>query len=414
LDPRPRLAIGLGVVWLAASGLVPAGGEIHGTVETVAGALHTGTIAWPDGSRFWDETFDCGRPVAGITPAAEERGGFRFSLFGVRLFHDDDSGGGGGGFNIFTVPFGEIRSIEPLGHAEAAIELRNGETILGRAIGRDLGLRVRRVVVEGPSGPVEVPWHEVRRVRFAAGPARRRPSERLWGTATTRAGKFTGFVRWDRDESVLGDELDGQAEGRDWSVPFRDIAAIAPDGSKAARVTLRSGREIVLTGTNDVNEDFRGLKIRTPGDGAVTIGWAALVRLDLAPAPESPGYDRYDGGRALRGTARTVDGTARSGRIAWDRGESYTFETLDGEADGIDRAIPFGSIASIRPVPGGRSEVRLRDGRVLTLGGSNDVDERNRGIWVEAADASTLVSFDALVSLEVDGPPAPPPAAPRP
>jgi hypothetical protein len=133
----------------------------------------------------------------------------------------------------------------------------------------------------------------------------------------------------------------------------------------------------------------------------VTIDWEALVRLDLASAPESPGYQRYDAGRPLRGRVRLVDGTTRAGPIAWDRDETHTFETLDGEADGLAWSIPFGEIASIRPVDG-RAEVHLRDGRVLTLGGSNDVDSSNRGVVVEEEGTTTVLSLSAITAVELD------------
>jgi len=81
---------------------------------------------------------------------------------------------------------------------------------------------------------------------------------------------------------------------------------------------------------------------------------------------------------------------------------SPTRETLDGETEGLDWSIPFGEIASIRPVPDGRSEVRLRDGRVLTLGGSNDVDESNRGVVVEADGTTIVLSLGAITAVEFD------------
>jgi len=391
-----RSGLALLAAWLVCETALGAG-RLHGTVETVGDARHTGALTWGD-HRFWDEPLVAGRPLAGEPPQTEERPGFRFSLFGVRLFHDDDETEG---LARFVVPFGEIRSITPDGDSAATIELRNGDTVKVRSIGADIGSRIGRIVVEAPDGRTAVPWQQVRRVQFSAGPPSVADSDRLWGTATTRAGKFTGFVRWDKDESTPGDELDGQAEGRDWSIPFGDIAAIEPKGSLAARVILKDGREVVLRGTNDVNEDSRGLEIRTPLRATVTIDWDALVRLDLASAPESPGYQRYDAGRLLRGRVRLADGTTRAGPIAWDRDETHTFETLDGETDGLAWSIPFGEIASIRPVDG-RSEVRLRDGRVLTLGGSNDVDASNRGVVVEAEGTTTVLSFGAVTVVEFD------------
>jgi len=299
--------------WLA-SGAALAAGLLHGTVETIGDARHTGVIRWGE-RRFWDEALVAGRPLAGEKPKTDEPGGFRFSIFGVRLFHDDDDPGG---LARFAVPFGEIRSIAPDGSSAATIELRNGDTVKVRSIGPDIGPRIGRIVVEGPDGRVELPWQHVRRVQFSAGPPSAGGSDRLWGTATTRSGKFTGFVRWDTDESTLADELDGQAEGRDWSIPFRDIAAIAPEGPLAARVILKAGREVVLRGTNDVNEDSRGLEIRTPLRATVTIDWDALVRLDLATGTRVSGLPplRRRASAARHGPRRgrhDAVGTARLG-----------------------------------------------------------------------------------------------------
>ncbi len=380
----------------APAAAAPAAGQLYGTVETTANVRHTGTIQWGE-AQFWDDALTANHPLAGQEPKSDEREGFRFSLFGVRLFHDDDSDP----VARLIVPCGEIRSIVSEGPVGGTIELRNGNTMKVGPVSSLHGERDDRIGVDAAGGHVELRWSEIRRVQFVAGPPGATASERLWGTATTRAGTFTGLVRWDDDESTLSGELDGNAQGRKWSIAFHDIASIAPDGAGAARVVLKSGKELVLIGTNDVNEQSRGLVIKTPGGGVVKIEWHALVRLDLLPLPGLPGLDRYGNGRPIRGTVRMRDGTTSAGRIAWDRDEVYTFETLDGEVDGIHWAIPFGEIASIRTLPGGHSEVRLRDGRELTLEGSNDVDASNRGIVVGTG-ATTILSIDDVVSVDFD------------
>jgi hypothetical protein len=386
-------AVALGPAHAAAAA---AAGRLYGTVETTGNVRHTGTIQWGE-AHFWDDALAANHPLAGEKPKTDEREGFRFSLFGVRLFHDDDTDP----VARLIVPCGEIRSVVADGPAGATIELRNGDTLKVGPVYSLHGDRDDRIDVDAAGGHHELRWSEIRRVQFVDGPAGATASDRLWGTATTRAGTFTGLVRWDDDESTLSGELDGNAQGRKWSIAFRDIASIAPDGAGAARVVLKSGKELVLIGTNDVNEQSRGLVIKTPGGGAVKIEWRALVRLDLLPLPGLPGLERYGNGRPVRGTVRMRDGTTSAGRIAWDRDESYTFETLDGDVDGIHWAIPFGEIASIRTLPGGHSEVRLRDGRQLTLEGSNDVDGSNRGIVVGTG-ATTILSIDDVVSVDFD------------
>jgi hypothetical protein len=386
---------------MLASSVARAAGQLYGTLETTGGERYTGAIRWGE-KAFWDETLSGKRPLAGEAPAdAPKRA--HFSLFGVRLFQGDDSDRNAS----FVVPFGDIRSIAPHGNQAATIELRNGDLVevgVGSAVA-DIGPGVGSIGIDDTKGHVDLPWHEVRRVQFAVGPptAPGARSERLWGKATTKAGVFTGLVRWDDDEDTLDDELDGRADGRKWSLSFREIASIAPDGPQAARVVLRDGRELVLSGTNDVNADFRGLVVETAPNGIrVKIEWDALVRLELTPLPALAGYDSYTDVRALRGTVELKDGTTRAGRIVWDRDESYGFQRLEGDADGISWSIPFAKIAAIRPLAAGGSKVVLRDGRELTLDGSNDVGQGNRGVVVEAGDTTTVLSIDVVQSVDLD------------
>ncbi len=217
------------------------------------------------------------------------------------------------------------------------------------------------------------------------GPGEGRDRQRLYATVHTRAGEIKGFLVWDRDESLVEDVLDGEdPDGKKHEIAFGEIREIERLGATESRVTLKDGESLVLRGTNDVNDDNRGIVLGVAGLGSVEVKWSDATRVVLSEPPASRRYETFDGGRRLSGTVRTSEGATFSGRITWDRDESYTWESLDGWSDGFDYGVRFSSIASIRRVDESSSEVQLKDGRKLVLSDSNDVDDDNRGLIVTA------------------------------
>jgi hypothetical protein len=82
--------------------------------------------------------------------------------------------------------------------------------------------------------------------------------------------------------------------------------------------------------------------------------------------------------------------------------ESHTWELLDGEAEDIEYGLPFENIRSIRP-RSSDAEVKLVDGRTVTLAGSNDVGPSNRGIMITSADGlETILSWEDVELVEFD------------
>ena len=83
------------------------------------------------------------------------------------------------------------------------------------------------------------------------------------------------------DEIYTTDMLDGDANGRDYEIPFGAIRSIERESSRAARVTLNSGEEIVLDGSNDVDRRNRGISVSDPDLGQVLVEWDAFARVEL-------------------------------------------------------------------------------------------------------------------------------------
>jgi hypothetical protein len=375
------------LVSFLAVGAVGAGGEIYGKIETTRGEVLTGPIRWDANDNFWGDQLNARK-----TEPIQERDpedGFRFSLFGWEIINNSSSHGRA--YKQFSVPFGHLRSIEPEGTSGAVLELKNGSRVHVERSSSDIGRGLELVIEDAERGAVEIPWRRLARVEFTGNRNEGRDGQRLYGTVTSRAGEFTGFIIWDRDESLATDILDGEEGGRDHEIPFHEITTIAPAGSGSARVGLKSGEELTLRGTNDVNSDNRGVIVVLKGLGTVEVGWRDLEKAVFRDPPASPTYGEFDGGRRLSGKVRTPGGQVYEGEITWDMDESYSWESLDGEVDDIEYSILFQYVHSIKPAGSHGAEVRLTDDRSLVLEGSNDVNAENRGVMITAADGTTTV-----------------------
>ena len=159
---------------------------------------------------------------------------------------------------------------------------------------------------------------------------------------------------------------------------------------------LRNGKELTLRGTNDVDDDNRGIAISDPTMGQVVVDWGEFESITFhEPTASGGGYRDFDGGRRLYGVVETERSQEFEGFIRWDNDEEYSWEILDGENGGLEFDIEFGQIDTVRKLGSWGAAVTLLDGRTFELEGSHDVDRDNKGIFVEQDDGSmVLVRWD--------------------
>jgi hypothetical protein len=242
-------------------GAVP--GRLHGTVRTRQGEL-TGFIGWNRD---------------------------------LQLTTDELRGRAAQGW--VTVRFADVRSIVPENDgARSRITLRDGrELVLGET--PEVGEGHAGVYVHDPRyGRTLVYWRVFERVDFSpagSGPAYGdfAPGEELVGTVTTRDGRtLAGRLVYDLDETETTDTVDAtSAASVSYTIAFDRIATIAPslgdDGRVAgATLTLRNGETLRLEGTADVADGHGGVLVLGDGGSAVeNVPWAAVAKLELAPAP---------------------------------------------------------------------------------------------------------------------------------
>lgn len=387
--------------------------RLYGRVVTTDGSVYEGFIRWDENEAGWFDVLHLSKPIPernrrdadrlGWEPAPRER---RIEIFGIGISWDED-GTDIGSSAQSGIRFGHISTLEPLGSSRGRLILKSGEELEFDG-GGDVGSSVDGILVEDPrGGQVELDWHDVEVIDFIGGPETpSRWGDRLYGTLETRDGtQFTGYIVWDMDELFTTDVLDGDEDGRDYEIPFARIRAIQRYSSSAARVTLQDGEEMVLRGSNDVNEDNRDIMVADPSFGEVRVAWDELERVSFEAPPDRPAFGAFDGGHRIRGTVFARGGELHSGYIRWDNDEEFSWELLDGELrDGVDLDIEFGAIERIERVAYDMSRVTLRDGRTFELGDSNDVDETNKGVYVERSDGTLiLVPWDRFEHAEFDG-----------
>ena len=146
---------------------------------------------------------------------------------------------------------------------------------------------------------------------------------------------------------------------------------------------MKSGRELQLTNSNDVNSSNRGIVIKNEDIGKVLVEWSEFESLTFSDAPGSgPAYSDFPSPKLLEGEVKTFDENSYSGIIVYDIDEAYDYEILEGKDYNIEYNIPFRKIDRIVPKNYNYSLIYLKSGGDVLLGDLQDVCDRNDGVLV--------------------------------
>lgn len=356
-------------------------GFIYGRLTTHDGKTYEGRLRWDDEEAFWGDFFNSSKeenPWVDEAPRfGRERPRHKIELFGIELgsfSHDIDS-------RQFVSRFGDIAKIEPRGGDEVTVTLKDGTVFNLDGGSNDVESKI--VVWDPGLGEVSVEWRRIRSIVFLPTPDRIPSAEpRLYGKVSTRDGDFNGYVQWDQEECVGSDELDGEDEhGDDMSLRMETIRSIEKRSGDSSAVTLKDGRRVVLSDTNDVDSSNRGIYVDDPRYGRVLVEWRAFERVDFTNGGSGPRYTDYRNGAKLTGMVTTTDGRKLVGRLVYDLDESETTEMLDGDRRDVSYSIPFALVAAVVP-RNDSARVILRSGEELQLEDSTDVSDDNAGMLV--------------------------------
>jgi hypothetical protein len=370
-------------------------GYLYGTVALRNGQRYEGRLRWGKEEAFWTDHFNASkedRPLAREIPREHRSHAVRILGLSIGLRLDSRQ---------LIVRFGDIASIVPRGHGEATLVLKGGEELEIGGGSNDMGRRV--TIFDRSLGEVEVHWDKIRRIDFKATPADLPDAPaRFFGTVKTKTGTLKGFIQWDKEECLATDRIDGRSDDGKVSIELGKIAAIERHGRRSSTLFLKDGREIDLSGTNDVDSDNRGIFVDDPRYGRVLVSWRAFDRLDVEDGGSGPGYDEFPPLGKLRGTVRTRSGASLKGHVVYDVDESRAWEMLDGEEDQMTYSIPFWNVASIAP-KGSGSRVKLRQTDVeLFLTDSADVSDRNAGVFILDGGKKTYVAWEDVERIDLE------------
>lgn len=390
------LALGLALATPASPSDV---GYLYGRVETVTGDSYRGQLRWGTEESFWDDIFNATKRenenLRYVDRKVLDRSNWRH-------WSGWDFLGNHGGFeHLFAIRFGDLKRIHVRHGDDLVVEFRNGEELELRGGSNDVGAEI--TVVDPKLGMRELKWNRIRTIEFKDTPAKLHDKlgEPIYGTVKSGRYDFTGRIQWDHDECLTGDKLDGETRDGKVHIAFGDIAAIRKY-RRGALVKLKSGSDLYLTGTNDVNYENRGVVVIVPRVGTVKIGWDDFDEARLVPAPNSGrSYAEYAGGRALSGEVVTRDGRY-DGRIVFDLDESRDCELLHGSNGDTEYIIPFRDIARIKPEGRRRSVVALHMGLTIELEESQDVTRKNDGLLIFTGDrAPKYVAWQDVVDVRL-------------
>ena len=367
--------------------------RIYGEITTVEGDTFEGFIRWDKNEGSWVDILD-GEKELPKRKYKESRRKYRDHETTIKIFGIEIGKSGWSSSASSGIRFGHIKTMEVIDDDAVLLTLKSGQEIELSGGSTDIGSDIREIIIEDEhEGEIELVWDDLETIEFkqARSGAESNFGERLYGTLVTRRGdEYTGYVCWDVDELFPTDILDGDEKHRSQKIKFGEIASIERYSSSGATVTLTNGNQMVLRGTNDVDDDNRGIIISDPGFGQVTVKWDEFDRLDFKKAPHQVRYKEFDGGRLLTGTVYTEDGESYTGTIRWDNDEEYIWEILNGDYRDVEFDIEFGLIKSIEKRSRRSSIITIRDDRSFRLSGSNDVDEDNKGIFVILSDGDEV------------------------
>ena len=366
-------------------------GFIYGTVTTGNGKELTGFLRWDSEEAYWDDLFHSYRENItwlediDVELLKREREKAYFESHGLldRLAYVLEGGSDPDFRRVFVCRFGDLTRIDIDEEEEITVTTNDGETHAIGGYSNDVSADIR--VYEDGLDYEEIEWDDLASITFAQAPPEAVPyATRLFGQVRTTEGDFEGFLQWDKSENVSTDVLDGEDEsGEDQELRMGDLARIERHSKEASKVTLGDGRTLILSGTNDVNHDNRGIMVEVAGLGKVTLPWkrfkdvtfhhdrgSGQARADFAPQ------------RQLTGAVLTTDGTPLRGRLVLNFNEAWNWEIFNGTLSRMEYDLPLQRVLSIENRGDKGSRVTLVGGRILDLNDDQDTGKDHMGLLI--------------------------------
>ena len=361
-------------------------GFIYGRVHTDK-TVYTGPIRWGNEETFWSDLFNAAKVENNYQKLVpkdnnDQSWWSQYNWSFNSIWEDKETS------HQFTCQFGNLKEIIPQRNNRVTVKLKNGGELLLSGEGyNDVGATIR--VLDEELGAIGIAWEKITRIEFLPTPVKLSQTfgMPLYGTVEGgRREKYTGFIIWDNDERLQIDKLDGDVNSGDVSIKFSDIVSIVKKG-EGCDVRLRSGRELFLDNSNDVNGGNRGVLVVDPMYGVIEFSWKSFRQVTYSEPPHTgQAYSEFKTPKPLQGTVSTLDQDEFSGRIIYDIDEVLDFEIVEGKENGIEYSIPLTNIRKIIPKNADYSQLELTSGKTLFIGDLRDVSEDNSGVLIFTKD----------------------------
>jgi hypothetical protein len=374
-------------------------GFIYGKVYTIDNKVYEGPIRWGKEEVYWTDIFNAGKErnqnLRYLSSRDRDKlddrqstwtnwnNGNWYRWFGNwgdrRNDFDNDYE------HQFACQFGEIKAIIPSGRKYVDLEMQNGDKVSLKGEGyNDVGEEIR--IMDPEMGDLDMDWGRIRKIEFMKTPKTlsNRFGTPLYGKVEAFGETFTGYIQWDHDERLSTDKLDGDADDGNISLEFSKIVSIERRGGRSI-VKLKSGRELTMEGSNDVDNGNRGIIIMNKDMIAVDVPWREFDKVTFSePSASLASYDQFATQKPLSGSVLTKDGKSLTGKIVFDLDEESTYELLQGKQGDFEVITPFRDIKRLEPISDYRCSIELKSGKKITLEDAQDVNDRNQGVLVFA------------------------------
>ena len=220
------------------------GDRLYGTLTTRKGDTFTGWVCWDADEVLTDDILD-----------GEHRNRDR------------------------EIPFGKIRAIERRSSSSARVTMKNGDELTLKGT-NDVNSSNRGIsIFVEDFGVVKVGWDEFERIDFEETSApveynRFNGGKLLEGTVHTDSGEsYTGHIRWDDDEEYTWEIIDTEFRGVEMDIELGNISTIRRKGCCSAVITLWDGHEFKVKGSNDVDDENKGIFVILDSGEEIEIDW---------------------------------------------------------------------------------------------------------------------------------------------
>lgn len=392
-------------------------GFIYGKVYTIDDKVYEGPIRWGKEEVYWSDIFNASKErnqnLRYLSSKDRDRlddrqntwsnwnNGNWYRWFGNwgdrRNDYDNDYE------HQFACQFGEIKTITPAGRKYVDLEMQNGDKISLKGEGyNDVGEEIR--IMDPEMGELDMGWGRIRKIEFLRTPKSlaNRFGKPLYGTVEAFGEKFTGYIQWDHDERLSTDKLDGDADDGNISLEFSKISSIERRGGRSV-VKMKSGRELVMDGSNDVDSGNRGVIIMSKEMIAIDVPWREFDKVTFSePAGSLASYDQFANQKSLDGIVVTKDGKTLSGKIVFDLDEESSYELLQGKQGEFELTTSFRDVKMIEPISNYRCNIELKSGKKIRLEDAQDVNDRNQGVLIFAGkkEEASYVLWEDVKTIE--------------